>query len=279
MNLLNLLNSTKTDIPYQVFHFPDGQPHIKLDMSVLEQLNRTIPVRILTRINTSNDLLLALLAKNSLDYHEFERVELVITYLMSARMDRIMNPGEPFSLKVVANLINSGGFKKVNIFDPHSEVSLALIDRAYPISNHYYVKDVLAHHFREAPGNDFCIVSPDAGALKKIHQLAQFLEIDRVVECMKERDVKTGALTNFTTAVSSLKGQTCIIVDDICDGGGTFVGTAKMLKEKGAKEVILVVSHGIFSKGEQLEYVDKIYSTNSFRQLDNVICFNIENYV
>ena len=96
---------------------------------------------------------------------------------------------------------------------------------------------------------------------------------------MKERDLKTGALTNFKTTTENLEGLTCFIIDDICDGGGTFAGTAKMLKQRGAVKVVLVVSHGIFSKGTSIEFVDDIYTTDSFKQVDGVNCLSITKYI
>ena len=223
--------------------------------------------------------MMVLLVKNTLDYLEFEHVELHISYLMAARMDRVMLDGEPFSLKVVAQMLNSGNFKKVKIFDPHSEVATAVIDRSYAVPNHEYAKDVLTHYLADKPDLTFCLVSPDAGALKKIHMLAQFLNVDHVVECMKERDVRTGALISFKTISESLEGLTCIIVDDICDGGGTFSGTAALLKEKGASGVVLVVSHGIFSKGNQIPDIDAIYTTDSYRQVEGLNCFPVARYL
>ena len=68
-------------------------------------------------------------------------------------------------------------------------------------------------------------------------------------------------------------------MDDICDGGGTFAGTAKMLKEKGAGKVNLIVSHGIFSKGPSIDFVDEIYSTDSFKKVEGVRCFRIGEYM
>ncbi|RZJ57406.1 MAG: ribose-phosphate pyrophosphokinase, partial [Flavobacterium sp.] len=193
--------------------------------------------------------------------------------------DRVMLDGEPFSLKVVAALLNAGHFQKIKIFDPHSEVTTALIERSYAISNHSFVKDALSAYLSQHPGEPYCLVSPDAGALKKIHQLANALQVNHVVECMKERDLKTGHLTNFKTTVEKLDGLTCFIVDDICDGGGTFAGTARMLKEKGAAKVVLIVSHGIFSKGTHIEQVDGIYTTNSFRQLEGMQSFDVLTYL
>lgn len=279
MKTFNLIIPERSDIRYNVMTFPDSQPHIKIDAASANILDKTEPLRILTRVSNANDLLLALFIKNTLDYWEFEKVELHISYLLAARMDRVMLDGEPFSLKVMAAIINQGNFRKVKIFDPHSEVSTALIDRSYTVTNHEYVSDVLTDYFARNKVAGYSLVSPDAGALKKIHKLAHHLNADNVVECMKERDVRTGALTSFKTTTEDLSGKICFIIDDICDGGGTFAGTAKMLKEKGASKVILVVSHGIFSKGTKIDSVDEIYSTNSFRNVEGVNCLGVEKYL
>lgn len=279
MNTFDLIYPDKSVIPYKAMIFPDGQPHIKMDMKKAGAIDKKAPLRIFTRLNNANDLLTALFVKNTLDYLEFEHIEIHISYLLAARMDRVMLDGEPFSLKVVAAILNQAIFKKVNIFDPHSEVSTALIDRSYAVSNHEFVADALADYASTHPGEAPCLVSPDGGALKKIHKLAQFLGIGNVVECMKERDVKTGALTNFKMTTTELHGQTCFIVDDICDGGGTFAGTAKMLKEKGAGKVNLIVSHGIFSCGPVIEFIDSIYTTDSYRQVEGVHCLPIGKYM
>ncbi len=280
MNTLNLLYPEQSDIVFKTMAFSDGQPHLKIDMASLEVLDRTAPLRILCRLAMPADLLLALYAKNTLDYLEFTHIELHISYLMAARMDRVMQPGEPFSLKVVGGILNSANFKKIRVFDPHSEVTPAIMDRCYSVSNHAFVKEALDHYLAANPDTkNYCLVSPDAGALKKIHSLARDLGVEEVVECMKERDVKTGALLNFQTATESLAGKTCFIVDDICDGGGTFIGTAQMLREKGAEKIVLIVSHGIFSKGTDLPGVDAVYTTDSFREVPEVNCFAVGDYL
>lgn len=279
MQTFDLIYPEQSIFKFKTMIFPDGQPHIKIDTEQTSLLDKQQPVAIRTRLNNANDLLLALFIRNTLDYMEFDHVELHISYLLAARMDRVMLDGEPFSLKVIASILNQACFKKIKIFDPHSEVSTALIERSYAVTNHLFVKDALQHYAETHPNESPCLVSPDAGALKKIHKLAQFLNIDNVVECMKERDVKTGALTNFKAITDSLAGQTCFIVDDICDGGGTFAGTAKMLKEKGAAKVHLIVSHGIFSRGTTIESVDQIYTTDSYKQVDGIHCFPISKYL
>jgi ribose-phosphate pyrophosphokinase len=268
MRTVNLIDNKRSDIQYSIVTFPDGQPNIKLDTSSLgDDKNRC---RIITRISNPSDLLLALFAKNVLSYEGFEKVELYISYLLTARMDRMMTSGEPFSLKVVANIINGAGFSKIKIFDPHSEVSTALLDNSYAISNISFVADALKDYQAKSSAEkatDLCIVSPDAGALKKIYKVAEALGNMDVVECMKNRDVKTGQLSGFKVFAETLEGKTCFIVDDICDGGGTFVGVATELRKLNAKKIVLIVSHGIFSKGLLLQNVDEIYCTDSYRQI------------
>src|SRR6186713_1694741 len=120
MKTFDLINPRNSAIAYKAMIFPDGQPHIKMDMGQVDKGDRKEPWRIFTRLNNANDLLMALLVKNTLDYQGFGHIELHISYLLAARMDRVMLDGEPFSLKVIAGMINQGNFKKVKIFDPHS---------------------------------------------------------------------------------------------------------------------------------------------------------------
>jgi ribose-phosphate pyrophosphokinase len=279
MKTLDLIYPEKSDISFKLLTFPDGQPHIKIDVDSAKKLDLRQPLRIRTRVDSPAAILMALFVKNTLDYMEFEHVELHVSYLMAARMDRVMLDGEPFSLKVAAQILNGANFRKVKVFDPHSEVTTALIERSFAVSNHDFVKDALTEYTDSHGSAPFCLVSPDGGALKKIHKLAQYLGVENVVECMKERDVRTGALTNFKTMTDNLAGQTCFIVDDICDGGGTFAGTAAMLKAKGAAKVVLIVSHGIFSRGPVIESVDEVFTTDSFRKVEGVRCLPVEKYI
>ncbi len=274
MCTLNLIYPDISDIKFTTLFFPDGQPHIKIDTASCETCDKNEELVIISRISNANDLLLILLVKNTLTYLGFEQIALKISYLMAARMDRVMLDGEPFSLKVIGNIINLAGFKKVSIFDPHSEVSTAVIENAYSITNHQFVKDVMEHYKKNNAGDDaakFCLVSPDAGALKKIYKVAAALGNIDVVECMKERDLKTGALSGFKVFEENLQQKICFIIDDICDGGGTFTCVAAALKKLGAEKIILVVSHGIFSKGYNLKNVDEMYCTDSYNAIDTKI--------
>lgn len=264
MKTLNLIAPENSEIPFKSFTFPDGQPHIKIDLSTLVGVTSC---QIQTRIATMNDLFLVLAAKNALDYAGIEQVDLAVSYLMAARMDRVMNDGEPFSLKIVADMINSGGFKRIKIFDPHSDVSTALINRSVAIDNAALVAAALAdfaQRFPELMAKGHCLVSPDSGALKKVYKVAQKIGVTDVAECIKHRDVKTGHLSGFKTFEEDFQQKACFIVDDICDGGGTFAGIGELFKNRNAGVVVLVVSHGIFSRGLSIPAIDFIYTTNSY---------------
>jgi ribose-phosphate pyrophosphokinase len=262
MKTLNLITPENSDIPFKSFTFPDGQPHLKIETSHLTDEN--VHCQILARIANPNDLLQVLLAKSVLEDAGFEHINLTISYLMAARMDRVMTLGEPFSLRVVTDILNSASFSKISVFDPHSEVTTALLRRSTAIPNYRFVQDCLDDFLATHQQTGYWLISPDAGALKKIHGVAQYIGAERVAECMKIRDVKTGNLSGFKTLESDFEGKTCVIVDDICDGGGTFAGLGGLLKERNAGKVVLIVSHGIFSKGFDIPNIDFIYTTDSF---------------
>lgn len=275
---LNLLYPETSDIPFECKAFPDGQPHLKVKESSLPQAGQAC--RIVTRIASPADLMLALLAKDVLDAAGAGSVEIYISYLMAARMDRRMTSGEPFTLRVVADILEQAGFSRIRLFDPHSDVSAALLRKSEVISNAAFIRDSLQDLLQ--PGEPYWLVSPDGGALKKIHKVAEYVGAEQVAECMKVRDVRTGQLSGFKTMQDDFGGQTCLIADDICDGGGTFTGLAALLRSHGAGKIALAVSHGIFSKGFDLAGIDRIYCTDSFRAFDtppaHVKVFSVGSY-
>lgn len=118
--------------------------------------------------------------------------------------------------------------------------------------------------------NNFYLISPDAGSNKKIYDLAKSIGYDgEIIRCDKLRDIPTGQIIETIVYKNDLGGKDAIIVDDICDGGKTFIELAKVLKEKNVGKIYLVVTHGIFSAGfDSLgEYFDGIYCTNSVKDI------------
>jgi ribose-phosphate pyrophosphokinase len=187
-------------------------------------------------------------------------INLVCPYVPYARQDRVCAPGESLSLKVFADLINAQKYDSVEVWDIHSEVAMALLDRSYNVRQESFVKGI-----RNLPKRTV-IVSPDAGALKKINAVSKVLGLD-VLNADKKRDVDTGEITGTVLHINGrLSDEPCLIVDDICDGGRTFIELAKELKRNGSGSVSLYVTHGIFSKGFNVfdDLIDKIYCPNVF---------------
>lgn len=252
----------KNEIEFTSFTFSGGEPHIKItsDLSGVEQ------VTITCRLNSFNDVGLLLLAVNALKNMGVKTLNLFVSYFPAARQDRLMVSGEPLSVKVYADIINAQNFNSVTVFDPHSEVTPALLNNCKVVDNFKFIGKVT-----KQLSKDVLLISPDGGALKKIYKVAAYLQDYEVIECSKSRDVKTGQLSGFKVYAEDLQGTDCLIVDDICDGGGTFLGLAKALKEKNAGKLYLAVSHGIFSKGFEAlnESFHAIFTTNSFKDEDN----------
>lgn len=268
--VLNLSKSFKIGKPdifgieYERLTFYGGEEHIKLK----KYPTGTDHVLIVSSMATSSEVMTTFLATNALkNLFPEAKFELFMPYIPYARQDRIMVPGEPESIKVFANILNSFNFNKVFVLDPHSNVSTALINNVNVLDNNIFVRrsfeDIKLLHKDEE--DDIVLVSPDAGAEKKIYDIAKNLDIDNIVFGSKYRDVKTGRIIK-TSFVGDVKDKICVISDDIIDGGATFVELANILKNAGAKKVYLIVTHGIFSKGiDGLKMLDGVYTTNSVR--------------
>jgi ribose-phosphate pyrophosphokinase len=264
MMILNLDSNFKPfsglDVHFESFTFSGGEPHIK----ILSEINKNDNIFVTHRLNSFNDLGLLCMAVDALKRMGAHLDTLYIPYFPAARQDRLMIPGEPLSVKVYAEIINTFQFKKVLVFDAHSEVTPAVLNNCEVVSNHQFIQKVI-----QEIGKEVLLISPDGGALKKIYKVSEYLGGIEVVECSKSRNVKTGKLTGFKVFSDDLQGKNYLIVDDICDGGATFKGLAQELKNKNAGKLFLAVSHGIFSKGfADLDIFEKIFTTNSFRDIE-----------
>ena len=253
----------------RTFNFSGGEPHIKITPpDVAATINDVVVIS--SRYKSFQDLGLIALAVDAVRRLGFTRVVLVLPYLPAARQDRVMVKGESLSLKVVTDFINGLDLNEVVIWDAHSDVAPALLNNVENIQNYSFVSRVIADiQIKTRPDNTPLIISPDAGSNKKIYALCEYLNIDTdkyLVKCDKHRNVENGKIDFVEVYADDLKGQDCVIVDDICDGGYTFLLAAKALKEKNAGKLYLAVTHGIFSKGfdELNKHFDVIYTTNSF---------------
>lgn len=281
MKSLDLTNLENSDIKYKVSNFPDGQQAITLDLENTNFESEPQSVTIKSRLNSFLDLELIVCANQALielgvKHHSFKlkEISLYVPYFLGARSDRKFLNGQSNYLKtVITPIINLQKFSRVTILDPHSDVLEACINNFQKITNVSFAKDAISDI-----NGKITLVSPDAGALKKIYDVATAVECTDVIVANKLRDLKTGKI--IRTEVPNLDhepgSKTFVIVDDICDGGRTFVEIAKAIRDVRTKEIFndkiyLVVTHGIFTAGfEELEkWFNGVYTTNSVKEIEN----------
>jgi ribose-phosphate pyrophosphokinase len=238
--------------------FPGGEIGVRLSDTDLKLAQST---KIYARLRNSDDIIKLMMVVDAIRRRSLFDITAYIPYVPYARQDRVCNPGEALSIKVMSDIINSLEFKKISVFDPHSNVTTALLKRCEAIPNYVLV----AHATNKLRLKNLKFVSPDEGAEKKIFHLGKFISNFQVARAGKKRNLATGEIIE-TVLYDDVSGYDCLVCDDLCDGGRTFIELAKKLKDGGAKDLYLVVSHGIFSAGldELLKYYTKIFTTNSF---------------
>lgn len=281
MKILNLVYPDKSEIKYKINRFPDGQQNIVI-MSIEDNNGNIITVSELTgvikkgtvqiksRLNNFLDLELIICTVASLRELGVKEIHLDVPYFLGSRSDRKFEAGGNNYLKtVICPIINSLNLDSVTVLDPHSDVLESCLNRFKKIDNLIFIAWVMNLQLRDYNFKNSVLVSPDAGASKKIYKLAeQICYKGDIITCSKDRD-ENGKLTKtivpaYDTGPLIMKDY--IIIDDICDGGATFINIAKELKKLyNCNRIYLIVTHSIFSKGfdELSKYFDGIYTTNS----------------
>lgn len=240
--------------------FPDGTILMKGPKS----LNTTL---ITWKYENDRELVALIYLTKHLCSLGYKKLDLYMPYIPNARQDRVKNPEDIFTLKYFSEIINYLEFNSVTVLDPHSTVSEALIDNIMILSPKNYIEEsLLRMKIDENVDIDHILVFyPDSGAAKRYSDM-----VNRYYAYgIKKRDWETGKIVGLDIVDNGfyIKGKDILIVDDICSRGGTFYHSAKKLKELGAKDIYLYVSHceNTILEGELLkgDLIKKIYTTNS----------------
>ena len=209
---------------------------------------------------------------------------LYLPYIPYARQDRVMVPGEPLSSAVFGTVLNLCGYDRIIVDDPHSDVSPSHIKNVSVFEQYELALEILGKDFFDGA----VIVAPDAGAIKKVGKLAEKVGHAEIGVGNKHRDLLTNNITHTSYSGPDVDGKRVIMIDDICDGGRTFIELGKVLCEQGAHEVVLYTTHGIFSYGVDVfaGIIDEVYSAypwmkniegrnenNIFKSVDKMIEF------
>lgn len=281
---LNLINKENSDIKYHIDHYPDGQIQL-----VLEDLDdNKFHLVILTRICNSDDLFILMQLSDIVNRRGLS-CTLYITYLLAARTDRLFSWNTSFTLKVVMDVLKSFN-SEIMILDPHSEAANRLSDnRVYEIN---FINMLINCTNVFDDSDNITIVAPDEGAKDRLeHIIAPSIFRNPIIYCTKTRD-KNGKVTevkiNSESPLQISKKAKLIVIDDLCDGGGTFMAIAPELKRYEVKEIDLLITHSIQLDGlkKVSSVYDKVITSNSYKDWnsmsdipDNVEIIDVVNMI
>lgn len=241
---------------FDTMTYPAGEPHVRLRPGFIAG---PADLHVVAEAYDWNDLMNIKIA-DAVFRNNGITATFVVPYMPFARHDRKNDNNESIPILHVFGIM--AGTRIVTI-DPHSDVS-----GAFPhIPQSEVVGAFLRKGLFECPGNSGPVIAiPDAGAAKKAYSWLAGMD---VVQCLKTRDPKTGRLSGFQVVDPEgvVAGRDVVIVDDICDGGGTFNGLANELYGAGALNLRLAVSHGIFTKGIDVltGNFEKIYTLDTYQ--------------
>ena len=291
-NITIYANSVKI-IPYTKFIFPGGEIQVKIDTNFTENGKYQLEhIAVTANIFDSEGIIELLLVANAIkEAYGDGPLWLTLPYFPYSRQDRVCSPGEAFSFKVVHDLLLQY-FDNITTYDLHNP--RALLPKRYGLKSGKfdsesriinYPASIFIRKLRLEGQYDF-VVAPDKGAKERADGVAKYLNIP-VITAEKVRDPNTGHITH--TAIPTTSNiryhSKFLIVDDICDGGRTFVELAKVLHERQGNELVdlprstidLYVTHGIFSKGLSVfaGLINKVYTANLFPNEDPEVAKNV----
>lgn len=241
-------------------HFPDGTLLLKIEQDIINKCAGTDDIVIDWLYENDAELFTLICVKRYIDEAFYEvSIHLNLPYIAHARMDRVKNEEDVFTLKYFCEVINSLNFTTVWVRDAHSNVSLALLNNVKEEPVKPFIGDAIGQSNADA------LFFPDEGAMKRYSGSFQM----PYAFGMKKRDWETGKILGLDIInADAVKDKNVLIVDDICSRGGTFYHSAKALKAAGAKNVNLYITHceetiitGDLAASDGL--VDHVYTTKS----------------
>lgn len=241
------------DLQCNTWLFPAGEVGVQLPV-----ISATESVKLIVDYPTSDEVLQMFNIFNALYNMHIPKanVELVIRYFPYARQDRVCKNGESFALDVFCQLLKQiGHFGKLTTWDLHSKISDTLLNCCDFKVNHVEQHEIA----KSLPMFNF-LIAPDKGAVEKVKKHKQVTSLRADAIFFEKQRTESGII--YPPATSGLYEGTACVVDDICDGGETFLQLGRMLnKTQPNLELSLYVTHGIFSNEKKFEELLKIYDT------------------
>ena len=227
-------------------NFSDGEIYVEINENI-----RGNSIFLIQSISSpaNDNLMELLLCIDALKRSSAKNITAVIPYFGYARQDRKVVPRTSISAKLVSNLITKAGADRVVTVDLHAGQIQGFFD--IPVDN-LFSTPIFARHVRKRiKSKKIICVAPDVGGTERARALGKLLNVGLAI--VDKRRPKPGQ-SQVMNVIGDVKNQTCVIVDDIIDSGGTIVNAAKALKQRGAKEVYVYITHGVLS-GEAVKKI------------------------
>ena len=219
--------------------FSDGEIYIEINENI-----RGNSIFLIQSVSSpaNDNLMELLLCIDALKRSSAKNITAVIPYFGYARQDRKVAPRTSISAKLVSNLITKAGADRVVTVDLHAGQIQGFFD--IPVDNLFATPIFSRHIKRNIKGKNLICVAPDVGGVERTRALARKLDLGIAII---DKRRPTPGKSQVMNVVGNVKNKTCIIVDDIIDSGGTIVNAAKALKERGAKDVYVYITHGVLT--------------------------------
>ena len=243
--------------------FADGEIYIEINENI-----RGNSIFIVQSISSpaNDNLMELLLCIDALKRSSAKNITAVIPYFGYARQDRKVVPRTSISAKLVSNLITQAGADRVVTVDLHAGQIQGFFD--IPVDNLFSTPIFARHARKKIKSKKIICVAPDVGGTERARALGKLLNVGLAI--VDKRRPKPGQ-SQVMNVIGDVKGQTCILVDDIIDSGGTIVNAAKALKSRGAKDVYVYITHGVLS-GDAIKKIKRSVIKNLVitDRIDNV---------
>jgi len=224
--------------PLEIKAFADGEIYVRIKKKV-----RGDDIFLLQSVYTpvNEHFMELLITIDALKRSSAGRINVVCPYFCYSRQDRKTASREPITAKLAANLLTKAGADRLITVDFHADQIQGFYD--IPV-DHFVGYPQFAKYFANKKYKNPVIVSPDIGGVKKSAKMAELLDVPLVIIDKRRKEHNRAEAVNI---IGEVKGKTAIILDDIIDTAGTICAAAKILKEKGAKEIIICATHGLLS--------------------------------
>ena len=243
-NYLNILPGK-----VQINHFADGETLVELGESVRGKRCYIIQS---TSKPVNENLMEILICLDAMKRSSAAEITCIIPYFGYARQDRKAMPRQPITARLVANMLETAGANRVVTFDLHAAQIQGFFDcpvddlTTVPMMGEYFKR-------KDLDPNDTVVISPDHGGVKRARTMGEILECPLAIIDKRRPQANVAEACNIIGEVS---GKNAIIVDDICDTGGSLIAAANILKDNGVKDIYVCVTHGLFSNNAAIRIQD-----------------------